>query len=342
MLLAQKRPNFQQILLSYCILTILVLFCLWSGRLLLISKPINVSDEVLGVQATSDKQFNSVSLSAYPSNNQTQIVPDFSRNWLLLDVASKKVIISKNATKQIPIASTTKIITALLVLENNPNLNELVEIDKKAFATYMPQSKILSGESWSVENLLYFLMLESDNRVASVLANYIAQKSNPKISSWDEGIQGFVKLMNQRAKALGLKNSTFKDPSGLDKNTVSSTFDMAILTSEALKNQLFRKIVSTKEISLSNDSGSRTVKLKNSNRLVGVYYYPGIIGGKTGFLPNQGENNLNAGHCLVTAAQRNGHTLIAAVFNTYEELPSSSAVAAKALLDYGFENITWY
>lgn len=343
MLLAQKKRNTRyQNVLSYSVLTLLLLFCLWSSRLLLISRPIEAVGEVLGTETAGAGQLNTLSLSAYPIYNQTQTPPDLSRYWLLLDAPSKKIIIAKNPTKQIPIASTTKIMTALLVLENSKNLDELIEIDKKALAIYMPQSKILWGEQWSVKNLLYFLLLESDNQVASVLANYVAIKKNPKISSWDEGIQSFINLMNQRAKTLGLTNTTFKDPAGLDENTISSTFDISIITSEALSNQLFKKIISTKEISLTNGASSRIVTVKNSNRLVSDYNYPGIIGGKTGFLPNQGEAKLSAGHCLITAAERNGHILIAAVFNTYGELPSSSAVAAKALLDYGFANTSWY
>jgi D-alanyl-D-alanine carboxypeptidase len=148
-------------------------------------------------------------------------------------------------------------------------------------------------------------------------------------------LEDFVVLMNQKADSIGMKDTRFKDPSGLEDEGLSSAYDMGLLLSYCLKNPVISQIIRTPEKTIYNLDRSKEYRLENSNRLVKEeMYLKGIIGGKTGFTPE-------AGHILATAASRDGHTLIAVIINTHLNTKEASALAARDLLNWGFANWEW-
>ncbi len=140
--------------------------------------------------------------------------------------------------------------------------------------------------------------------------------------------------MNSRAKELGLESFNFVDPSGLGDENIGSARDMAKLAAYALQNEQFKNFVSTKELTVTNVEGNIAHQLKNSNRLVSEWNYPGAIGVKTGFTPT-------AGHNLVAAVNWNGHILVAVVFNTYDATNTASAEVARDILDFAGRSVEW-
>jgi D-alanyl-D-alanine carboxypeptidase len=145
--------------------------------------------------------------------------------------------------------------------------------------------------------------------------------------------------MNKLARQLNMNDTNFTQPAGLDDGAYSSASDMAKMMSYALKDKTFIKLIGHASYEYTAPEGYRHT-FTNSNRLITQeMFYPGIIGGKTGFTPETPEGG--AGHCLIVAAERNGHTVIAAVYRTYSQTPQASAEVAKAALDYAFNNYTW-
>lgn len=341
-----RRNTFQNYRLRF--LAYGMLFCLAAGsglwmRLLFISRPISPQDAVLGAKISREEfEADTITLASYSTLDQkNQDVPDLARHWLLIDGHSNQILAEKNAQVSVPIASTAKIMTGLLTIENIPDLNQIVTVKHYSLNVYQSNQRLLWGDEYRIIDLLYLMLLESDNQAANVLADFVGQKVATSPSPNNNFTEAFVKLMNVKARDLGLLHTHFVDPAGLDPNTRSSPIEISFLALEALKNDTFQKIVSTAETDISNISKTRFYHLKNTNRLVSEWHYPGIIGVKTGFLPNSSQS-LSAGHCLIAAAQRNGHLLVAGIFNTYSELNTASATAAKALLDYGFEHTRWF
>lgn len=327
-------------LVAYSILFIIFVGLTWYLNLLFISRPISNHSSVLGVSTSIDQTDHQI--NPYPVLNTKEQPQNLARYWTLVDGKSGKIIISSGSDKIIPIASTTKIMTATIVLNEIKDLSQKVEIQKEINSIYQSNQRLRWGDTYSVDNLLYLLLLESDNQAANSLAYFIANNKNPKLLGWQTHIDAFVKMMNKYAKELGLTHTKFSDPAGLNESTTSTASEMSTLTRVALQNTTFQKFVSTANKTINNITGSRVFDLKNSNRLISEWAYPGAIGVKTGFLPNFSSTDLSAGHCLIAAAERNNHTLIAVIYNTYNEAATSSATAAKELLDFGFENVKWY
>jgi len=289
---------------------------------------------VAGVSAAKVRLKEPPTLPPYPVVTQT--IPAFAaRQYVLYDVDSHKVIAEKDAKSAVPLASTTKIMTALLTIRNG-DLTDVTTVDAAAAAMIGSTAGLRSNERITVRDLLYCALLQSGNDAAFSLANYTGSRAVGDDSqiTFTTAIDKFVQLMNQEAKQLGLSSLSFKDPSGLDNSNVGSATDMAKLASIALDNQTFKEFVSTPEITVTSTDGALSHQLKNSNRLVGEWGYPGAIGVKTGFTPE-------AGHNLVAAATRDGHTLIAVVFNTFSTTPSASAEVARDILDFGWRAISW-
>lgn len=210
---------------------------------------------------------------------------------LVLDASTSQVLFEKDSTKKLPIASLTKIMTAVVVLENY-NLDEVLSVPKEAVGL-LPGSVIYlkEGERVTVENLLYGLLLYSGNDCAYTLASKI------------EKLQ-FVSKMNEKAKQLGLKDTYFEEPSGLSSKNVSTARDLAFLFLYALKNENFSKITRTNEILVTSVDQTITHRLKNTNRL--LRDYPGTFSGKTGYTEE-------AGHCLIVAVNHADRKIIAVV-----------------------------
>lgn len=228
---------------------------------------------------------------------------------VLMDADSGRVLFAKNDKKRLPMASTTKIMTCLIVSEClGPD--DVITVTKEAVGVEGSSIYLEEGEKLTVRELLYGLMLRSGNDAANAAAIAVSGS-----------VDGFVCLMNLKAKSLGLEDTHFANPSGLPaEDHYTSARDLARLASYALKNELFTSVVGEKRAAISD--GKRY--LVNRNKL--LFTYDGMIGVKTGYTPE-------AGKCLVTAAKRNGVTLVAVTLNDENVWNSHTS-----LLDYGFAN----
>lgn len=233
---------------------------------------------------------------------------------VLLDVGSGRVLFEKDADTERPMASTTKIMTALIAVECC-DLDKVVAVPEAAVGVEGSSVYLYKGERLTVRELVLALMLESANDAATAIAIEIAGS-----------VENFAELMNQRAAELGLTHTSFVNPHGLDgENHYTTARELAELTAYAMNNQAFREMVSTYRsvIPMNNGDGSRL--LVNHNRLLKTY--DGVIGVKTGFTKKSGR-------CLVSAAERDGVMLIAVTLNDPNDWLDHSR-----LLDYGFSMI---
>ena len=241
---------------------------------------------------------------------------------ILMDNETGRVLWGKNIDKPLAMASTTKIMTAVIALEN-ADLNDIVKVSSKAAAAPEVKMKLQTGEEIKLEYLMYALMLQSSNDAAVAIAEHIGGS-----------VEDFCKMMTQKAESIGCKDTVFETPNGLDKGDHHSTAeDMAIIARYALRNETFRKIIQTPEINFKSNRTDYYVS--NKDRLLREYV--GAIGVKTGFTGK-------AGHCFVGAAERNGMTLISVVLasgwgNKGKEQKWKDT---KSILNYGFENYKYY
>lgn len=201
----------------------------------------------------------------------------------LFNATDNKVVYAYNENARMTPASVTKILTCITALENE-KLYRTVTVDEKSPLTEGTSIYLKSGEKLRLIQLLYGLMLNSGNDSANVIANHF-------------GREKFIEMMNETAKKAGAKNSNFENPSGLDsENHYVTAYDMAKIASYALKNEDFKKIVSTKEAKITNSDGLQR-NLKNHNKL--LWYNDNVIGVKTGFTKKSGRT-------LVSAVKYNG------------------------------------
>ncbi len=227
-----------------------------------------------------------VSVSAEPSVSAQAAV--------VIEATSGRILYQKNAETKLPMASTTKIITAMVAL-NQGKLSDKVKISSTAAGVEGSSMYLEAGEIMTLEELLYGLMLSSGNDAAVAISEHLG------------GTEKFVALMNQTAKELGAKSTHFENPNGLPhENHYSTAYDMALLTARGLENSDFAKIVSTKSYSISGEGKSYPRTLTNHNKLLRMM--EDCIGVKTGFTKA-------AGRCLVSAAKRDGMTLICVTLN---------------------------
>lgn len=241
---------------------------------------------------------------------------------VLIDDDSKYPLYEKKSDSVVPIASMTKVMTALVALDIY-NLNDVIEVPQEATEITGSKIGLIKGEEITAENLLYGMLMNSGNDAAETF-------SMSKV-----GRDEFIKLMNEKTQEIGMKNTLYKDPAGLDDTGHSTAFDMAILFSYAIKNQTFRDVVGTAEKTISSTDNLVTHQLKNTNRLT-TQEIPleGVIGGKTGYTQE-------AGHALVCAAEKDGHTLVAVVIKTLSSANTASAQETGKLLSWGFDSFTF-
>lgn len=214
---------------------------------------------------------------------------------IVMDADSGRILGGHNIENRLPMASTTKIMTALLTLEQE-DLDASFEVDSKAIQVEGSSMGLQEGDQVSLRTLVYGMLLPSGNDAANAAAVRIS-------GSCDD----FVMKMNQRAAQMGLHNTQFKNPSGLDaEGHYSTALDMAKLTAEALKNETFREICSLSKAQVSFGNPPYKRWLENYNKLLTLY--PHCIGVKTGFTEA-------AYRCLVSAAQKDGTTLICVTLN---------------------------
>ncbi len=239
-----------------------------------------------------------------------------SKAYLLIDGQSASPIISKNADLPVPVASTTKMMTAIVALENL-ELDRLITIPESSKKIEGSLAGFKAGELWSVENILIALLVQSSNDAAEALSHALG------------GRETMVSLMNRKAEKFGLLSSEFADAAGLDDSGRSTARDLSVLARVLLENRRLERVVALPDARIVEAQSGRTIDLKSSNRLLSEFQYRGALGIKTGF-------TYAAGHCLVAAARRGERTLIAVILNTDEQSPAASAKEARKLLDYGF------
>ncbi len=219
-----------------------------------------------------------------------------AKSCVVVEQSTGRVLFSKNADEQLPMASTTKIVTALTVLQNCQNLDEIVEISAEAVGVEGSSIYLKQGEKLTVLQLLYGLMLRSGNDSAVALAIHVGGS-----------VQNFVDMMNDVAKKHGCNNTHFENPHGLhSQNHYTSAMDLARLTCVAMNNNDFCKIVATKKTSIPNETQNYQRVLTNKNKL--LFSMDGANGVKTGYTKK-------AGRCFVGSAKLNGMQVVCVVLN---------------------------
>jgi D-alanyl-D-alanine carboxypeptidase (penicillin-binding protein 5/6) len=236
-----------------------------------------------------------------------------------MDAATGELLFEREPDVELPPASTTKVVTALVVLESGRPLSETLTVSKTA--TRVPSSKLYlrPGQKMSIRDLLYALLLTSANDAGMVLAEGIGGS-----------VEHFAEMMTKKAHDIGATNTRFVNPHGLTAEGHYSTVrDLAMIFKYALKNPIFREIVLTKTSSVSSLAASRSPKprpimVRSHNRM--LWNFDGALGGKTGY-------TLAAQKCFVGAAARNGATVIIAMLGSRDLWGDSTK-----LLGYGLEN----
>lgn len=232
-------------------------------------------------------------LSEIEVSNQLGMPQINSRKYIVYDRKNNMKVLGKNEDKETPMASTTKIMTAIVVLENKPNLDEISTVSKQAASIGGSKLGLKEGDKISIRDLLFGLLMRSGNDTAIQLA---IETSGSKEKFLDE--------MNLKAKKMQLTHTNFTSPHGLDDpNHYTTAKELAIMTDYALKNETIRTIVGTHYATIKINNQER--QIKNTNELL-VNNIEGVYGVKTGF------TNM-AGRCLVTAVKRNGMDLIIVV-----------------------------
>jgi len=243
-------------------------------------------------------------------------ISDTAKSTMVMDMDSGRVLYEKNADEQRLIASITKIMTAVLAIENAP-LDTEITVGEEVLSMYGSNIYIELGEKLSLRDLLYGLMLRSGNDAAIVIANNIA-------SSEEE----FVSMMNKKAKEIGMKNTIYRNPHGLDEETknYSTARDMAILSSYAMTLKDYREISSTKKWTTKSDK--KSYLWNNRNKL--LYSYSYATGGKTGYTPS-------AGRTLVTTASKDNLDLTVVTLSDANEY-----ITHESLYEYSFNKYNNY
>ncbi len=234
-----------------------------------------------------------------------------ARSAVLMEADSGGVLYEKEANVALPMASTTKIMTALVALEQAP-ADTLITVDAAAVGTEGSSVYLVEGEQLLLEQLLYALLLESANDAAVAIAIGVSGS-----------VEAFASLMNQKAKDMGLVNTRFQNPHGLDSEEHYTTaYELALIARQALENELLATIVATKKTTIPHAGTEGVRLLVNHNKMLRLY--DGCIGVKTGYTQRSGR-------CLVSAAERDGVRLIAVTIDAPSDWNDHTR-----MLDHGF------
>ena len=232
------------------------------------------------------------------------------KSAFLANISSGEVLYNSNENEILPIASLAKIMTAIIAVEHK-SLSDTILISKYADSVGENSMNVTQGETYTLEELLYGLFLHSGNDAAYAIAEGVAGDKDT-----------FVLWMNLKAKELGLTNTLFTDPSGLDDKAHSTAIELAKLTMYALKHKDLRRIAGTVEIEIAENNNHKYIPLYNQTNLLTTY--PGVKGFKTGYTEE-------AGLCLVTYAQNQDVELVGVVLNSIDRKGDMVN-----MLDYGF------
>ncbi|MDO8551240.1 MAG: D-alanyl-D-alanine carboxypeptidase family protein [bacterium] len=251
----------------------------------------------------------------YPVNATGTMPPELTaRGILIMDPLSAVRLLEKNINEELPTASTAKMMTALVAIDQFGPQDVLV-VPK--LVDQGQDIKLFEGEQMTAENILYGLLVASANDAAETFA-----------ANYPEGKESFINKMNEKAFKLGLKNTHFTNPAGLDEQgEYTSAFDLAILAKQALYNPYFARIVSTQAIDLTSVDGKSVHKISNINQLLGKV--EGVNGVKTGWTDNAGE-------CLVTSIDRDGRKIIIVVLGSKDRFGET-----EKLINWVYSNFKW-
>ncbi len=268
--------------------------------------------------AVDDNDFDYVWIDEAVEEGKTIKEPEvLSRHAVIYDRASKTVIWGKNEKTETPMASTTKIMTAIVMCEElgEERMQETVEVCKEAAYTSGSSMGIKTGDKVTYHDLLYGLMLPSGNDAAVQIAISIAGS-----------VENFAELMNEKAKELGLEHTHFVTPHGLDREGHYTTAkELAIITDCALSNPMIAKVVATESYTVTINGYPKN--LNNSNELLG--YLNGVTGVKTGYTSG-------AGRCLVTSSNRDGFEIITVVLGSdTKKIRTKDSIR---LIEYAYKN----
>lgn len=250
-----------------------------------------------------------------PVNTNKVTVPIVTaESYVITDLNSGSTLDSKNENKLLFPASTTKVMTALVILDKF-ELDDVMTV--KTVITEGSKMNLVSGETLTVESLLYGALVHSANDAAFTLAE-----------NYPGGVDAFVAKMNEKADLIGLTDTHFTNPIGFDDpRHYTTSSDLTKLSVYALKNKIIDKISATKSITVSDTTYTYFHKLDNVNQLLGKV--AGISGLKTGYTENAGE-------ILISTVKKNGHTVLFAVMKSKDRFGETVA-----LIDWVFNNFTW-
>ena len=262
------------------------------------------------------------------TTNANEDIEVNAKSAIIVEKNTGKIIYEKDAYEQNYPASVTKILTAILTIENC-NLDDTATVSKSAIS-HIPSGYVIAplyvGEHITIRDLLYALMLKSANDSAYVLAEHVGGS-----------VEGFSEMMNNKAKEIGCKNTHFVNPNGIhNSNHYTTAYDMYLISDYAMQNETFAKIVSTFQYTLlaTNKNPSKNRVMKNTNSFINPsssYYNKSVKGIKTG-------TTMQAGNCLITEAEENGLDFITVVLGA--KTSDSKFSETKKMIKYAFENYT--
>ena len=238
---------------------------------------------------------------------------------VVFEANSGRLLYQKNKDEQLPEASTTKIMTALIVVENS-DISQQITITKESVGIEGSSVYLREGEKLTIKELLYGLMLRSGNDCAVALALYVGKS-----------IDNFASMMNKKAQKLGCKNTNFVNPHGLpDENHYTTAYDLGLISCQAIKNPIIKEIVSAKSTNISNDGLEYDRFLKNKNKILTLF--DGANGIKTGYTKK-------AGRCFVGSALRDGMQLVVVLLNCGPMFEDSMKLMQECFDQYQMKNL---
>ena len=253
-----------------------------------------------------------------PSISTVEVKAEDKTAHIVIEHSTNRILYKYNAFQKMYPASTTKILTAITVLENC-DTESVVEIPSIAVGIEGSSIYLKAGEKYKVIDLLYGLMLRSGNDSAVALANFVGGS-----------VENFVMMMNNTAKKIGANFSNFTNPHGLhDDRHYTTAFDLAMITSHALRNDTFAKIVSSTSHEFCKEDGTKCI-FYNKNKM--LTSFDGANGVKTGFTKKSGR-------CLVSSAKRNNMQLVSVVLNEYSMWDKSKELLQNAFSNYSLCNV---
>ncbi len=281
------------------------------------------NQQIAGIKDVALSDLEPPEISLPPEKVGTTNPPVNAGAYYAIDIKTGYPLASHNATVKKPFASTTKLMTAVLTLENY-QLDEIATISKNSATQIGSTIGLRTGEKITIENLLKGLLIPSGNDAAMALAEHMGEKE-------------FIAKMNEKAQLIGMNDTVFLSPSGLDDSATSTAKDLAILGAFASRYPKILEIAQIKETTISSVDKTISHHLSNSNRLIiGEHplYLPYVKGLKTGFTPE-------AGHLLITYSNKDNHPISAVIMDANPRGPEASARESSKLIRWVYDSYQW-